>query len=152
MQTDIQFWSYLAQFCLEWEMFQTKVVQKIKTHILCSVTFFQKTFRLWDNVGGIILQNRACHRRQIWRMRVACRIPKATNTHSQYVILITFAPQQWLHELASISRYACSGWLLNLSSLEHNLPFSFYNRARFLIYILKSQLFAQKYTLKTFTH
>jgi len=23
-------------------MFQTKVVQKIKTHILCSVTFFQK--------------------------------------------------------------------------------------------------------------
>ena len=25
--------SYLAQFFLEWEMFQTKVVEKIKTHI-----------------------------------------------------------------------------------------------------------------------
>jgi len=39
MHTDIQFWSHLAQFFLEWEMFMTKVVQKIKTHILCSITF-----------------------------------------------------------------------------------------------------------------
>jgi hypothetical protein len=30
----------------------------------------------------------------IWRMRIACWIPKATNTHSQYVILIAFPPQQ----------------------------------------------------------
>jgi len=28
-------------------MFQTKDVGKIKTHILCSVTFFQETCRLW---------------------------------------------------------------------------------------------------------
>jgi len=32
MKTDVHFWSYLAQFFLEWEMFQTKVVEKIKTH------------------------------------------------------------------------------------------------------------------------
>ena len=32
----------LAHFFLEWEMFQTEVVEKIKTHILCSVTFFSK--------------------------------------------------------------------------------------------------------------
>ena len=31
-------------------MFQTKVVQKIKTHILCSVTFFRKSCGLWNNV------------------------------------------------------------------------------------------------------
>jgi len=29
-------WSYLAQFFLEWEVFRTKVVEEIKTHILCS--------------------------------------------------------------------------------------------------------------------
>jgi hypothetical protein len=51
MKTDIHFLSYLAQFFLEWEMFQTKVAQKLKTHILCSVTFFRKSCRLWDNVG-----------------------------------------------------------------------------------------------------
>jgi len=35
-------------------MFHTKVVQKIKTHILCSVTFSRKSCRLWDNVGKIL--------------------------------------------------------------------------------------------------
>ena len=52
MKTDIHFWSYLAQFLLEWEMFQTKVVEKIKTHILCSVSFFffQKSCHWWDKV------------------------------------------------------------------------------------------------------
>ena len=32
----------------EWEMFQTKFVTEIKTHILCSITFFAKSYRLWD--------------------------------------------------------------------------------------------------------
>ena len=36
MKTNIHFWSYLAQFFLEWGMFQIKVLEKIKTHILCS--------------------------------------------------------------------------------------------------------------------
>ena len=41
----------VAHFFLEWEMFQTKVVEKIQTHILCSVTFFfRKSCRLWDTV------------------------------------------------------------------------------------------------------
>jgi len=32
-------------------MFQTKVVEELKTHILCSMTFFSKIVSLWDNVG-----------------------------------------------------------------------------------------------------
>jgi len=31
-------------------MFQTKVVEKIKTHILCSIIFFKKLCCLWDSV------------------------------------------------------------------------------------------------------
>jgi hypothetical protein len=31
-------------------MFQTKVVEKITTHILWSTTFFPKIIRLWDNM------------------------------------------------------------------------------------------------------
>jgi hypothetical protein len=41
----------------------------------------------------------------IWRMHIACWIPKATNTQSEYVILITFPLQQWLHERASLLVY-----------------------------------------------
>jgi hypothetical protein len=32
----------------------------------------------------------------VWRMHTAFRTPNATNTHSEYVILIGFAEQQWL--------------------------------------------------------
>ena len=35
----VNFWSCLAQLFLEWEIFQTNVVEKIKTHILCSFFF-----------------------------------------------------------------------------------------------------------------
>jgi hypothetical protein len=38
-------------------------------------------------------------------MRIACGIPKATNTHWEYVILIAFPVQQWLQEPASVLRY-----------------------------------------------
>jgi len=31
-------------------MFQTKVVEKIETHILCPVTYFRKSCRVWDTV------------------------------------------------------------------------------------------------------
>ena len=41
----------------------------------------------------------------IWRMRIACLIPKATNTFSEHVIRIGFPLQQRLLELASILRY-----------------------------------------------
>jgi hypothetical protein len=39
------------------------------------------------------------------KMRFACCIPKATDTHSQYRILIAFPVQQWLRERASMLRY-----------------------------------------------
>ena len=51
MKTFSHLWKYLADLFLEWWVFQIKVVEKIKKHILCSVTFFpRKSFRLWDNV------------------------------------------------------------------------------------------------------
>jgi hypothetical protein len=40
MKTARDFWSYLAQFFLGWEIVHTKVAGEIKTQILCSITFF----------------------------------------------------------------------------------------------------------------
>jgi hypothetical protein len=42
---------------------------------------------------------------KIRHMRIACWIPKATDTHSEYVILIAFPLQQWLYEGASLLWY-----------------------------------------------
>jgi nitrogen regulatory protein PII-like uncharacterized protein len=50
----------------------------------------------------------------IWRMRIACWVPKATITHTQVVlILIAFSLQQLLHERASVLRYTCIACLVN---------------------------------------
>jgi len=48
----------------------------------------------------------------IWRMRIACWIPKATNTNTEYVILIAFPLLQWLNERNSMSRYTYVTYLV----------------------------------------
>jgi len=50
----------------------------------------------------------------IRRMRLACLIPKATDTHSEYAILVAFPPQQWLHERVSLLRYSTLAVLLHV--------------------------------------
>ena len=40
MKTDSHFWSYLAQFFLEWDIFQKRVLEKLKTYILWPIIFF----------------------------------------------------------------------------------------------------------------
>ena len=59
-------------------------------------------------------------------MRIACWIPKAKNTHSEYVILIAFPLQQWLHERTSVLRYTYVALLRHCSSfttLKRNAVF-----------------------------
>ena len=107
MRTDIKFWSYLVQFFLEWEIFEKRVLQKIKTHILCSITPPLPENRavceiMWKNTV-----QRCRPQMTIERMRIACWLTKATYTHSEYVILLTFTWQQWLHERLSVTYIAC---------------------------------------------
>ena len=52
----------------------------------------------------------------IWRMRIACWITKATDTHTEYVSLIAFPLQQWLCERASVLRYTTLPVLFTFSS------------------------------------
>jgi len=47
-------------------------------------------------------------RPQVMRMRIACWIPKATDMHSEYVIITAFPLQQWLYERARKSPYMYS--------------------------------------------
>jgi len=86
MQTDIHMWSYVAHFFLEWEMFQTKVVEKIKTHFVFSIFYFFENRAFYEIMWKNILEQTRPHM-TIWRMRIACWIPKATNTHSEYSLL-----------------------------------------------------------------
>jgi hypothetical protein len=79
MKTNTHFCSYLTHFFLEWEIVQKEAVEKLKTHILCWVTFFRKSFRLWDNVEKYGWDGQAVDGNIIRRMRFACCISKATD-------------------------------------------------------------------------
>ena len=104
MKTDRQFWSHLAQLFSEWEIFQRKVVEKIKTHILCSVTFFRKSLRLWDNLEK---HCRAGQNTDGNKAHAHCMLDNEgyKHTHSEYVILPAFPLHQWLRERAPSFRY-----------------------------------------------
>ena len=98
MKTCVYLLSYLAQFFLEWEIFQTEVVEKIKTHILYPTTlsFFLKSCRLWDNVEKYGSAGHATDVYIIWHDPFACWIIKATKTHLESVIFIACPRQQCL--------------------------------------------------------
>jgi hypothetical protein len=65
----------------------------------------------------------------IWCMGTACWIPKATDTHSEYVILIASPPQEWLHEHASMLRYTYIAFVVYVlvSSILSSDPFRSFN-------------------------
>ena len=67
----------------------------------------------------------------LWRMRITCWTPKATNTHSQYVILITFPLQQWLHECASLLRHTNIACLVSVSCWWRRHAFSYANQPHY---------------------
>ena len=81
-------------------MFQTNVVEKIRTDILCSVLCFRKSCRvMYKNTV-----ERVTTEVTIWRMRIAGSLRLQTHTHTQYVVLTVFPLQQWLHEHAPMLR------------------------------------------------
>jgi hypothetical protein len=84
MKTNIHFWSYFAQ--LYWEC--KKIEEEIKMQNFMFSKFFENrtVFEImWKNIVELRRPQLT-----ICRMRIACWIPKATNTHSQYVIFIFF--------------------------------------------------------------
>ena len=79
------------------------------THFMFSNFFFNRPVceKIWKN---IVEPGRP--QMTIWRMRFACWIPEATNTHSEYVTLIAVFRLQWLYDRASMLRYTYTARLL----------------------------------------
>jgi len=62
-----------------------KVAETIKTHILCSVTFLRKSYRLWDNVEKYSRVGQATDSSMILCVRFACWITKPTHTRTHRI-------------------------------------------------------------------
>jgi len=97
MKTNIHFWSYITQLFLEWNMLQTKVVEKIKIHIYVMELIFENhaTYEImWKNIVELDRPKMT-----VWCICIACWIPNSTNTRTEYVIPIFSPLQQWWHTL-----------------------------------------------------
>jgi hypothetical protein len=110
-------------------MFQTKAVEKIKTHILCSITFFRKLCRLWDNVEKKIKPtghgwqyNRGRPQITIWRMRSAFWSPKATDTHTHTHTHVVFNTYRF-STATMVTRT-----LLNVTFIRTSFSYSYWPR------------------------
>ena len=87
-------------------MFQTNVVEKIKIHTMCSVTFFfSKNRAVYERMLKNVVEQGG-PQMTIWRMRFACWMSKAKKyTHTGCVIPFAVPLQQCLNERASTLRY-----------------------------------------------
>jgi len=103
-------------------MFQTKVVDKIKTHFMLNNCFFFFDNRAVYEIMWKNMVERGRPQMAIWRMRTACWTPNATNTHSPHVTLIAFPPQQWLRERTSMLRYTHIACLARLPITQNGPP------------------------------
>jgi hypothetical protein len=103
MKTIVHLWSYLTECFLELEMFQTKFLEKIKTHFTSNNFFFFQNHAFYEITWKNILQPGTL---------IACWTRKATNAHSECVILIAFPLQQWLHERATMLRFTYADCLV----------------------------------------
>ena len=66
---------------LKWKPSQIKFVEKIKTHILCSVTFFSKIMPFMRSCEKYCRYKEATGSNRVYRMRCTYYITKATHTH-----------------------------------------------------------------------
>jgi len=99
VKTNIRYWPYLAQFFLEWILFQTRLVEKITTHKLYSIYIYiyierererEREYRAVNEIMWKTILEPGRKNTKIRRMGMACGIPKSTNTHSEYVVLTDF--------------------------------------------------------------
>jgi len=101
-------------------MFLTEVVEN-SNHTFSKI-FSQKLCRVWGNAEryGTASQATGDNTHIIEHVCLAWWIIKATNTHSEYAILIAFPLQQWLHECASVLRYMYIARLVLLCSVPRD--------------------------------
>jgi len=82
--------------------------------LLCSITFFYENRAVYEKKWEKNLLQPSKPQMTTWRMRVPYWIPKATNTFSEKIIILTLPLQQRLHEHASMLRYTALPVLLNI--------------------------------------
>ena len=110
-KTSVRSWPYLAHLFLVWKMFETEVVEKIKTHFMSSNFFSPENLALYEIIWKHVV-NPDRPQMTIWNMRIACWMHKATDTCLEYVIPTAFSTARTRLVIMFETYIACLVWLL----------------------------------------
>jgi hypothetical protein len=109
-------WDLMAEFFWEWEIFQINFRENRNTHFVFNKFFRWKSWGLWGNVETYGKPDRP------QKMRLACRMTKAIDAHSEYVIFLDFPLQQWLRTRASLLHHTHTSGLVRFSNWTMTSP------------------------------
>jgi len=84
-------------------MFQTKVAEKLNTHILCSVTFFPENPYVYETMWKNVVQPERLQR-TVHAAHALCMLNKTIDTEYEYLLLF-HGNNGWLRLRARILRY-----------------------------------------------
>jgi hypothetical protein len=103
-------------------MFKTDLYRTSQYTLSVKTTFFLRKSRLLAIMWKNVVQS-GTQQMTLWLMCIACWVPLATNTHSQYIVLLAFPPRKWLNESASVLRFmyiSCLvlNWLLRTNIIQ----------------------------------
>jgi hypothetical protein len=135
------FMTMSAKCFLEWEIFQIKAVEKIKTHVLFSIASFENR-AVYEIMSKNVVKPEATDD-NIMRMRFACLISNSARAHAhanahanpharrykhprarigKTEILIAFPRQQWFHVRASVLLYTYIASLVSSGATAQRGP------------------------------
>jgi hypothetical protein len=110
-EDNIHFLPYLAEF------FET-VRRNQNTHFMFN-NFVSNSAVYEVNVGKYCTARQSADDNIMWNIHTVCWTTKATNTHSEYIILTAFPLQEWLHEHTSMLCYTYVACLVNLKCSQY---------------------------------
>ena len=117
MKTFRHLWQYLAEFFLQWEIFQIKVVDKIKIHILRSVHFSENLAVYERNSKNMVRPEAADGN----RAELACWISTAKRVQAHASVLAPTPTHTHTHALAHIHRM-CKTFIFHGNNCYANAP------------------------------
>jgi hypothetical protein len=109
--------TFMTGFCwilLTMRNVSDNIVQVVKTHILCQITFFRILCHLSENVQKYGTAWQTTDDNKIRCVHFACWLTKVTSTKSVNVILIAWQREKWLGERGSMFTLICALPLLSV--------------------------------------
>jgi hypothetical protein len=89
MKTNIHFFIISRLFLLRMRNVSEKICRENQNTLFVLSNFFLENRAVYEIMWKNTVE-RGRPQMTIWRMRITCWIPKATDTHSEYVLLIAF--------------------------------------------------------------